>query len=86
MTAKAKIEISREALAVAEKNAADNGFPSADAYVEALLMDDYDGFFRQPWVKEKIEEGLASEDAGELTKDVIAQLVQEGIASAKRDK
>ncbi len=86
MNAKAKIEISQEALAVAAKNAAEAGFSSADEYIESLVMDDYDAFFRQPWVKQKIEEGLSSPDAGELTRDVIAQLVQEGIALAKQEK
>ncbi len=84
MNAKAKNEISQEALAVAAKNAAEAGFSSADEYIESLLMDDLDAITHQPWFAKKIEEGLASPDAGELTPQLIDQLVQEGIDRAKR--
>jgi 16S rRNA G1207 methylase RsmC len=89
MAPKAQIEISEEALAAAEKNAADNGFASANEYIESLLLDDdaeLDAIARQPWFQKKIEEGLASPIVGELTPELIDQLVQEGIARAQRRK
>ncbi len=36
------------------------------------------------WLRAQIAEGLASGDAGELTRQRINQLVEEGIALAKR--
>ncbi|HEX4303329.1 MAG TPA: hypothetical protein VHZ78_11080 [Rhizomicrobium sp.] len=84
MSAKAKIEISAEALAVAQKNANDSGFSSADAYIEALLLDDLDAVVAQPWFKRRIEEGLASPIVGELTPDRVSQLVRQGIDRANR--
>lgn len=87
MVAKARIEISPKAMVVAERNAADSGFSSTDAYIEALVLeDDLDAIARQPWFLKKIEEGLASPDAGELTSELIDQLVQEGIDRAKARK
>ena len=89
MTMKAVIEISEKARSAAEEQAAANGFATVGEYVEALLLDDpddLDAIMNQSWFLKKIEEGLASEDAGELTKERIARLVQEGIALAKRDK
>lgn len=87
MVAKARIEISPKAMVVAERNAADSGFSSTDAYIEALVLeDDLDAIARQPWFLKKIEQGLASPDAGELTSELIDQLVQEGIDRAKARK
>jgi hypothetical protein len=84
MNAKAKIEISAEALAIAQKNADDNGFSSAGAYIESLLVDDLDAVVAQPWFQKKIEEGLASPIVGELTPDRVSQLVRQGIDRANR--
>lgn len=86
MVEKIRIEISEEALAAAERGAAEVGMSSANEYIEALLTDDYDAFFCQPWVREKIEEGLASPDAGPFTREALSQIVQEGLALAKRGK
>ena len=86
MVEKVRIEISGEALAAAERGAAETGLSSANEYIEALLTDDYDAFFSQPWVREKIDEGLASPDAGPLTREGLSQIVQEGLALAKRGK
>jgi hypothetical protein len=82
------VKISEKARAVAAERAAENGYASADEYIEALLLDDVelDELARQPWFIEKIEEGLASGDAGEATKARIDQLVREGIELAKQDK
>ncbi len=87
MNAKAKIEISQEALAIAAKNAAEAGFATADEYIESLLLEDrdeLDAIARQPWFQKKIEEGLASPIVGELTPERVSQLVQQGIERAKR--
>ncbi len=61
MNAKAKIEISQEALAVAAKNAAEAGFATAGEYIEAILLEDrdeLDAIAQQPWFQKKIEEGF----------------------------
>jgi hypothetical protein len=42
-------------------------------------------FLNQPWLQEKIEEGLKSGDAGLLTRERLKQLVDEGIALAEKD-
>lgn len=86
MVEKVRIEISEEALAAAEKGAAETGLSSANEYIEALLTDDCDAFFNQSWVGEKIDQGLASPDAGQLTREFLSQIVQEGLALAKRGK
>ena len=89
MTAKAVIEISEKARCAAEEQAAANGFATVEEYVESLLLDDQDDLdtiMRQPRVLKMIEEGLASDDAGELTAERIDQLVDEGIARAKQRK
>jgi hypothetical protein len=86
MAEKIKIEISQEAYSVAAQQASENGFATADEYIDAVLrddLDDLDAIVAQPWFAQKIEEGLASPDAGELTRERIDQLVQEGIALAK---
>lgn len=86
MVGKARIEISQEALAAAEKNATAGGFATADAYVEALLLDDYDAIVRQTWFQKKVAEGETSPIVGELTRERVSQLVQQGIGRATRAK
>ncbi len=86
MTTKVKIQVSKEAHAAAEKDAFAAGFATADEYVEALLLEDYDAITQQPWFRQKIEEGEASPIVGELTPARVTQLVQQGIERAKRRK
>jgi hypothetical protein len=82
------VKISEKARAVAAERAAENGYASADEYIEALLLDDaeLDELARQPWFLKKIEEGEASPIVGELTNERIDQLVQQGIALARSRK
>ena len=86
MSGRASITISRHALDLAEKRAAEEGV-SPEEYVDELISgDSLDRILEQPWLRKKIEEGLASPIAGELTRERIARLVEEGIALAERDK
>ncbi|HWA88415.1 MAG TPA: hypothetical protein VG889_00155 [Rhizomicrobium sp.] len=86
MSDRATITISKRAFELAEKRAAEQGV-SPEAYVDELIaIDSLEDLFDQAWIREKIEEGLASPIAGELTRERIAQLVEEGIALAERRK
>jgi hypothetical protein len=81
------VKISPRARSLAEENSAKEGFSSVDAYVDALILEDsLEDFVREPWLRKKIEEGLASPVAGELTRERIAQIVEEGIALAEHRK
>ena len=87
MSDKATVTISRKACDLAEKRAAEVGLSWPDEYVEELILsDDLDHALNHSWLREKIEEGLASGSAGELTRDVLSQLVEDGIARAARRK
>jgi hypothetical protein len=77
--------LSDKAYATAEKLAKDMGFDTVEAYFNALMErdveDDVPG-----WMWDKIEAGLASGPSLPLTRDVIHQLVDDGIARAKSSK
>ena len=81
------VKISPRARSLAEENSAREGFSSVDDYVDALILEgNFEDLVREPWLRKKIEEGLASPVAGELTRERIAQLVEEGISLAERRK
>ncbi|HEX4294665.1 MAG TPA: hypothetical protein VHZ29_11060 [Rhizomicrobium sp.] len=81
------VKISPKARGLAEERVAREGYSSVDDYVDALILDDnFDELLNQPWLQEKIEEGLKSGDAGLLTRERLRQLVDEGIALAEKDK
>ncbi|HEY8696002.1 MAG TPA: hypothetical protein VIM02_00160 [Rhizomicrobium sp.] len=78
--------LSDRAQALAEERARDEGFESVAAYLDALIEDDRTDAVVQDWMHKRIEEGLASPSAGEMTKEKLDRLVDEGIARAKRMK
>jgi hypothetical protein len=81
------IKISPRARSLAEENSTREGYSSVDDYVEALILqDNFDDILGQSWLLEKIKEGLASPVAGELTRERIGQLVEEGIALTEKPK
>ena len=87
MNKKATIEISEAARLQAEERAQERGESLSD-YVDSLIREDagLDLGLDPAWIREKLEEGFASGNAGPLTDDVIQQLVAEGIARAKSRK
>ena len=81
------VRISARARSLAEENSAREGYSSVDDYVEALILqDNFEDVLGQPWLLEKIEEGLASPVVGELTRERLRALVDEGIALAEKDR
>jgi len=81
------VKISPRARSLAEENSAREGYSSVDDYVDALILEDsLEDFLRQPWIREKIEEGLKSGSAGALTRERLREIVDEGIALAEKDK
>jgi hypothetical protein len=48
------------------------------------MPDDYESTLRQNWFRRQIEKGLMSPDAGELTRARIDELIEDGIARAKK--
>ena len=77
------VTISEQARALAEKRAREEGFGSVDEYVDALIREDKEENSIRGWMRERIEEGLASPSAGELTRSRPDRLVTEGIARVK---
>jgi hypothetical protein len=81
------VKISPRARSLAEENSAREGFSSVDDYVDALILEGSgEDLAREPWLRKKIEEGLASPVAGEFTRERITQLVEEGISLTERRK
>jgi hypothetical protein len=84
MSRKATVELSEDAREYAENRAREEGMSTAGDYIETLIRDDYELVLGQEWLRRQIEDGLKSPDAGELTRARISELVEEGIARAKR--
>jgi len=81
------IKISAKARNFAEERVAREEYSSVDDYVDALILDDnFNELLQQPWLQKKIEEGLKSGPAGELTRERLKQLIAEGIALAEKDR
>ena len=78
------VKISEQAWALAEKRASEQGFNSVDEYIDLLIREDQDVSAVSGWLRSRIEEGLASPNAGELTREKFDRLVSEGVARAKR--
>jgi hypothetical protein len=74
------ITLSDRTRELAEKRVAEEGFESVDAYIDTLVEED-NGM--PEWMREELEKGIVSGDAGELTREKFDQLVQRGIARAK---
>ena len=81
---KPTITLSEEAQALAEKRAREEGFESVDAYVGALIEEDGQTGTIRGWMRERLEQGLASPTAGELTESKLQRLIGEGIARVSR--
>ena len=84
MNKKVTIELPESTVLRAEQKASEEGFESLAAYVDALIRDDADIGLDQEWIRQRIEEGLASGSAGPLTADRLEALLSEGMARAKR--
>jgi hypothetical protein len=84
MNQKPTITLSQEAQALAARRAREEGFNSVEDYVGALIEDDRQTGSMRAWMRARLEQGLASPSAGELTQDKLERLVGEGIARAAR--
>jgi hypothetical protein len=81
---KANVLLSEIARALAEKRVREEGFESIDSYVDALIEQDNDANLITGLVRMRLREGLASPNAGELTREKFDLLVKEGIARTTR--
>ena len=87
MSSDLTVKLSPRAHSLAEKNSAREGYSSVDDYVDALILEDsFEDLLRQPWLLKKIEEGLASPVVGELTRERLREIVDEGIALAEKGR
>ena len=77
------IKLSETAKTAAVRRAAEEGFESVEAYVDALIAED-SAAGTTGWIKTRLEEGLASPNTGELTREKLDRLVNEGIRRAAR--
>ncbi len=77
------VTISEQARALAEERARQEGFASVDDYVDALIREDKEESSVRGWMHRRIEEGLASPSAGELTRNKLDRLVSEEVARIK---
>jgi hypothetical protein len=74
--------LSEHAYAVAEQQARENGCDTVEEYLNTLFGQE-DAM--PDWIREKLEEGLAS-PSEPITEEEIRELVAEGIALAQRNK
>jgi hypothetical protein len=74
------VTLTPKARSIAESRAREDGFPSVDAYVDALIEEDKEQALARDWLRQRIGEGLASPSAGEMTRDKLERLVSEGAA------
>jgi hypothetical protein len=84
MNQKPTITLSEDAQALAEKRAREEGFDSVDAYIDALIEEDGQTGTIRGWMRERLEQGIGSPTAGELTESKLQRLVGEGIARVSR--
>jgi len=78
------VSLSQRARALAQERAKEEGFDSVDAYVDALIEEDRNSSVVKGWMRTRIKEGLASPNAGRLTKRKLNRLIREGIARVPR--
>lgn len=78
------VVISDKALARAEARAREEGFASVSDYLDALIEDDGRESKIADWVRARLEEGIASGNTGDMTREKLDRLVGEGIARADR--
>ena len=84
MNKKITVEVSDAEHLRLEKRAQERGFSSLSDYLNAVLRDEALLDFDQDWLRQQIDEGLASGDAGPLTRETLHQLVSEGVERSKR--
>ena len=82
MNQKSTITLSEDARALAVKRAQEEGFDSLGDYIGALIEDDRHADQMSAWIRARLEQGLASPSAGELTQEKVEHLIGEGIACA----
>ena len=68
----------------AERRVKEEGFDSVEAYISALIRDDAETSLGIGWLRERIEAGLASGNAGPMTSEKLDRLIGEGIARVTR--
>lgn len=84
MNQKPTITLSEQAHAQAQKRAREGGFESIEAYVDALIEDDRQAERIADWMRLRLEQGLASPTAGEMSESKFQKLIDEGIARVPR--
>jgi predicted transcriptional regulator len=82
MNKKITIELPEAVLLRAKERAKKAGYEKLDAYLGSLIREDLDFDLNQEWIRRRIEEGIASGNAGLLTEDKIHWLVDQGVARA----
>jgi hypothetical protein len=78
------VALSGKARALAKKRAEEQGFASINEYVDALIEEDRAAGLVRRWMRDKIKEGLASPNAGTMTKKKLDRLIGQGIVRAAR--
>ena len=81
---KPTITLADEVRTKAEERVREEGFESVEAYVNALIRDDTETSLGLGWLRERIEEGLASGNSGPMTSEKLDRLIGEAIARVKR--
>lgn len=81
---KQTILLSDDLRAKAEQRMRDEGFESLEAYVGALINDDAETSIGLDLLRQRIEEGLASGNAGPVSREKVERLIGEGIARVTR--
>jgi len=72
------ITISDRAQELSEKRVKEEGFENIESYIDTLVEGDAMEVAITDALRKKLEEGLASPDAGELTREKFDRLVEEG--------
>jgi len=78
------IILTGETRAQAERRVKEEGFDSVESYINALIRDDAETSLGIAWLRERIEAGLASGNAGPMTSEKLDRLIGEGIARVTR--
>jgi predicted transcriptional regulator len=78
------LALSGKVRALAKERAEEQGFASINEYIDALIEEDRAAGLVRRWMRDKIKEGLASPNAGRLTKKKLDRLIGQGIARATR--
>ena len=78
------LALSGKARALAKKRAQEQGFASINEYIDSLIEEDRAAGLIKHWMRVKIKEGLASPNAGRMTKKKLDRLIGQGIARTTR--